>query len=324
MRLSLKAVTAAGVAALVGLCGCAATANSARLLNLIGLSEKPLIVSYVSDDVTSSDSGPLALLNPFEPYEPLHKAMSKDLKRQTAPYLCMPFQLEFDLDLGICQMAIVSPVHYANFLNREKFAVIAMTKDEEGRATRPAMLIAMAESHSTGVADLRGKIVAFGPPTDARTHHAGLMLLNSAGVKRSDLSLELFPVPGSLRTYNNAADLALSILRGGCEAGFVDQLWFDSLPETAVGTELARSRFKVIGTTVALPDRLVLASPKLAQAEREKVAGFLLGAHETHIDALRRMGASGFVAPDEATIAAVASLKDANVPMEAPKDAPQE
>lgn len=320
MRWSVGATIGVCVAMLAGLSGCAATANSARLLNLIGLSEKPLIVSYVSDDVASSESGPLALLNPFAPYEPLHQAMSKDLRRQTAPYLCMPFQLEFDLDLGICQLAIVSPVHFANFLNRDKFAVIAITQDEQGRAARPALLVAMAESAIAGPAELRGKIVAFGPATDGRTHHAGLMLLGAAGVKRGDLSLELFPVPGSLRTYSSASDLAMSILRGTCEAGFVDERWFESLPEDATGGALARSRFKVIGKTIALPDRLVLASPKLAQSERDKVREFLLAAHERHLEALRKMGASAFVAADDATIAAVAGLKEANVPMEMPKE----
>ncbi len=84
MRRGSIVAAAAFATWLVSLCGCAATANSARLLNLIGLSEKPLIVSYVSDNVTSPGDGPLAILNPFAAFEPLHQAMSKDLRRQTA------------------------------------------------------------------------------------------------------------------------------------------------------------------------------------------------------------------------------------------------
>lgn len=316
-RVTLRLLTVGCL--LATLSGCAATANSTRLLNLIGLAEKPLIISYVAEKTANSDV-PLAILNPFANAEPLHQAMSKDLRRQTAPYLCLPFQIEFDLELGICQLAVVSPVQYATFRDRTKFTPIAVSQDMSGRPARSGLLVVTAESPIASVKDMKGKIVAFGPPRDGRTHHAALLLLSQAGVAKSDLALELFPVPGSLRTYPRSGDIAESIMRGQSEAGFIDEMYWDLLPDKDTGEgKPSKDRFKIIARTIAVPERIVLASPKLDVPTREAVKKFLLSAAEKHPDALTPLKFAGYAVATSDVLDSASKLRDANVPAEQPQ-----
>jgi len=316
-RVTLRLLTVGWV--LATLSGCAATANSTRLLNLIGLTEKPLIISYVAEKTANADA-PLAILNPFANAEPLHQAMSKDLRRQTAPYLCLPFQLEFDLELGICQLAVISPVQYAALRDRSKFTPLAVSQDVSGRAARSGLLIATAESPIASIKDVKSKIVAFGPPRDGRTHHAALLLLSQNGIAKSDLALELFPVPGSLRTYPRSGEVADSVMRGQSEAGFIDEMYWDLLPDKDAGLgQPSKDRFKIIGRTIAVPERIVLASPKLDVPTREAVKKFFLSTAEKHPDVLTPLKFAGYAVATSDVLDAATKLRDANVPTEPPQ-----
>lgn len=267
------------------------------VLNLIGIADKPLTITSVAER-RYDYKGPLQVLDPFEQTRPLYDALGKEVRRAVVPDMCFEFQLAPNLALGTAQLADASPLHYARIKDAEKFPVLAVATDPRGRVARPALLVAGASSGISEIGGLRGKTVAFGPPRDARTHHAGLLLLRENGINRADLSLELFPVPGSLKTFPNGPDVLQSVLNKSSDGGFVDELFWESLPDSAESPNaIAKSKFRVIGRTMPVVERLILRSPSLDEATAQQVSQFFLTANERHQAALLRMQYGGFAAP---------------------------
>lgn len=265
-----------------------------RFLNLIGLSQKPLVTTLVVDQ-SEPAVGLVQLVNPFTPYRELYDRMGRALDRAVVHDMCLPFQLGPNLELGIAHLALVSPVQYLALGSPEPYRVLAVTADEKGRTARRAMLITAAGSPIESVEALRGRTVAFGPGSDGRTRHAGLLLLREHGLARTDLSLEVLPVPGSLKSFPKSKDVAQSVLNGSSDAGFIDEAYWESLPEIASEKgQPARSRFRVLGETIAVPEQLVIASPVLPQADVERIREFLLNVGRSDPEALRPLAISGF------------------------------
>ncbi|MGE0480550.1 MAG: phosphate/phosphite/phosphonate ABC transporter substrate-binding protein [Phycisphaerae bacterium] len=261
------------------------------VFNLLGL-DKPLVVGMVEDD-------PLQVINPFSPYDGLRRELGDAIGRSVAIDMCLPMQVAPYLAAGHYHLAIVSPTQYAALPNRAELPVIAAPVDAKGRVARSALLVTPAASEIQGVADLRGKVVAFGPANHARTHRAAMRLLADNGVALQDLSLELLPVPGSPRHLPDAAAVFEQVLRGAAVAGFVDQLAWEALPErSATGSTPARAAFRVVAQTVAVPDRLWLASPKLEADTLARVRAFLTGPRLHGAECLKPLSISGFDTPD--------------------------
>lgn len=270
--------------------GCQSGAGGASFLSLFGLSEKPLVIALVAEP---------GVLNPFAPHEKLRKAMSETIKRPVRLDLCLPVQLEPNLTLGFYDLAIITPAVYAEMNNPERFRIIAVALDEAGRAARSAVLAVAANSEIKALEDLRGKRVAFGPRDDARTHHAGLALLHEHGIRKTDLSLELLPLPGSLKHCRTVRDVAQSVLSGDCAAGFIDEDAFDAFPQSADENEPARDRLRVIAHTMPTPETLVIQSPKVKPETVRKVVDFLLSADQEHPEALHPLLLSAYQEPSE-------------------------
>ncbi len=267
------------------------------LLNLLGVG-KPLVVALVADEHASTGGNLLELLNPFAPYEPLRKALSEHTGRQVALDLCLPIQVKPNLGLGFYHLAMVSPVQYGQLGDRERFRVIAVSVDEQQRSARSGLLVVRHDSDVRIVEDLRGKKVAFGPARDARTYYAGLELLKRNGLAKSDLALELLPIPGSLRHFSDTRSLARSVLNGSYDAGFIDEQAWEVLPEHDEREgEPARDRLRIVTKTLAVPDRLIVCSPKLPEADGEKIRRFLLAAAQDHPEILRPLRLSGYQKP---------------------------
>lgn len=267
------------------------------VLNLIGIADKPLTITSVAER-RYDYRGPLQVLDPFEQTRQLYEALGKAVHRAVVPDMCFEFQLAPNLALGTAQLADVSPLHYARIKDAEKFPVLAVATDPQGRVGRPALLVVSASSGISDIGALRGKTVAFGPARDARTHHAGLLLLRENGVRRGDLSLELFPVPGSLKTFPNGPDVLQSVLNNSSDAGFVDELYWESLPETAdAPNAIAKSGFRVVSKTMPVVERLILRSPSLDEATTQQVTQFLMTAGDRHPAALKHMQYGGFATP---------------------------
>ena len=181
--------------------------------------------------------------------------------------------------------------------------------DGKGRAARKALLVVAAGTEIRSAAELSGKVVAFGPRENARTHLAAMQLIREAGLQRTDLALELLPVPGSLKHMPDGRAVAQTVINGSAAAGFIDEAAWETLAEHPTQVdEPARDQLRVIGQTVAVPDRLWVVSPQLDDATLKSIQGFLLALGPDDADTLKPLNASGFRAPDEETLAACRRL----------------
>jgi hypothetical protein len=314
MRRKLLIVTLLLAGSLGAQTGCQSGAGGASLLSLIGLSQRPVVVALAPEP---------GVLNPFEPHEKLRKAMSAAIKRPVRLDLGLPVQLEPNLDLGFYDFAFVTPACYVEMQNRERFNVIAVAVDRAGRTARSAVLVVAADSKIQSVEELRGKIVAFGPIGDARTHHAGLALLRDHGLKKTDLSLSLFPLPGSLKHFPKMRDIAQSVINGGSDAGFIDEEAFARFPQsTDVQGDPARDELRVLARTMPVPDKLVLQSPKVDAQTARRVADFLLTAGEEHPEALHPLLFSAYEPANEKMLASCERLVARSPATPEPEGAP--
>ncbi len=305
------------VGLLVPQTGCQSGAPGANFLSLFGLSEKPVVVGLEVEP---------GVLDPFTPHEMLRKAMSETLKRPVQLRLYLPVTLAPNLTLGFYDFAYVTPTCYAQTNDRERFEVIAVSVDEAGRPERSAALVVAADAKIDKVEDLRGKRVAFGPPGDARTHLAALALLREHGLEKTDLSLLLLPVPGSLKHLPKMREIAQDVVQGSSDAGFIDEAALEALAESSDRRdEPTRDKLRVIARTVPVPDKLVLRSPKVKAEIVSAVTDFLLTADQKHPEALRALLFSAYRQPTKELLASCERLLGAGeaAPAEPAADSPE-
>ncbi len=275
--------------------GCHRGGGSFLLNALTGA--KPVSIVLVSEQ--------LLQLNPFGPYEELRQALKDHMDRPVRLQLCAPFQCELYLSGGFCQFAFVPPTVYARLADRGRFPVLAASADLRGRRERPALLIVRSDSEIESVADLRGKVVAFGPSIDGRTCVAALDLLERNGVTRDDLKKELLPLPGSLKHIAEGRALVRSVSSGSSDAGFLDQADWERMV-AGEGDDAAAdvSRLRILAETKPLPDILLIASPKTAPALVETVRAFMLASGRQHPATLKPLALSGYEPVSDAALAA--------------------
>ena len=194
MKRSARRLTPA-IAVLVLWCALGCQTAGLRFLSLIGVEGHPLSVALVTDEPATAAARAFDL---FPSYAALQRALSERLLRPVAVDVCFPFQVAGSLRSGWYDVAAVTPAQYAMLSELPELRVLAVTVDEQGQAARSAVLVVPAQSEVRAPADLRGLVVAFGPAGDNRTVYAGLLLLQEAGLRKTDLSLELLPVPGGL------------------------------------------------------------------------------------------------------------------------------
>jgi ABC-type phosphate/phosphonate transport system substrate-binding protein len=112
--------------------------------------------------------------------------------------------------------------------------------------------------------------------------------------------------------------VAQAVINGSVAAGFVDEAAWEAFPEHADQEgEPARDKLRVLASTVALPSRLLIASPKLDAATVEQVRTFLLTVGRDHPELVRPMAISGYAVATEELLAACRSL----LPVVAPEPA---
>ncbi len=292
------------------LSGCQTAGNAGlRVLNLIGITQKPLAVGLTPENQAAPALNVVDSLNPFPPYDPLTKALGDAIGRPVGVEPCFPLQVEFGLESGWYDLAVVTPAHFAALPRRERFPVIAVSCDERRRPARPAVLIVPADSEVRAISDLRGKSIAFGPAEDALLHYAALELLARNDLKPADLWLEIIPVPGSLKHLPDGKAISESVGKRLSAAGFVDLPTWESLPETsAAGAMFSRDQFRVVGETMALPRRVFLRAPGLDAATTDKIVRFLVDVHESKPDVLKPLKIGGYARPTPEILEACARL----------------
>ena len=279
---------------LLATAGCQSGAPGARFLSFFGLSKEPVVIALMGQ--------PIGDLNPFGPYEPLRKALDEQLGRPVQLRLGLEMGLEPNLKLGLYQFAFVTPAVYGNLKDPNAFEVVAIAEGMDGSLARPGLLVVPVDSDIAEVEQLRGQSVAFGPLGDNRTHLAAMALLESHGITKADLDLPLGALSGSLKHAGPAKDVLNSIKAGKSAAGFVDAAAFQALPATSSDeAEVAQSQFRVVAETLALPDALVIASPK---SDPQVVVDLGLFLHESgtkNAEELRSLRVAGY-APAETDV----------------------
>jgi ABC-type phosphate/phosphonate transport system substrate-binding protein len=290
------------ICAVTVLAGC--RAGGLPLINLLGL-DKPVVVGLVADKAPALGDNPLELLNPFGAYEPMRKGMSRSLGRPVALDLCLEPLLEPNLRLGYYDFAIVTPAEYLHLHDRQRFMIAAIGADDPNHWTRSGVLIVATDTPIRKVEDLRGHRVAFGPGRNARTHSCALALLAQHGLKPADLSLDVLPIPGTLKVYNTDRSLAQAVMNNSADAGFVDEGYWDSLPQhDPRPDEPTRERFREVGRTRAIPDLLVIASGKPDAHTTEQVVTFLLSDQNRQAAQKKGAAAARYAKPTPDIIAA--------------------
>ena len=288
-----------------------------RLLCFIGVKEKPVMVAFVLDSESNQPKDIRDWLDPTRSYQPMFKAMAADIGRPVGYDLCFPLQIAPNLQLGLSHLAVVSPVQYARLRDQAGFEVIAVAVDRRGRTARSGLPVVAAGSDIKSVEELRGKKVAFGPADDARTHQAALKLLVEHGIGKTDLALEVLPIPGSLRHLPHMRAVAQSVISGSYDAGFVDEAAWEEFPERDAGAgEPARDKLRVLAKTIPVPNRLVLCSSKLEPQAAAKVRSFLLGLGEHNPAALKMLALSGYAEPSQELLAVCPQLITPDEPSE--------
>lgn len=281
-----------------GLC-LAPTAGCVReALLVIGhaVGAKPVAVAVVTDD-------PLALANPFSAYTDLRRALALELGRPVAVDFCLTFQAAPYLDSGLYQFAIATPSQFSRIATSAAPRVIAVSADSAGVASREALLLVTADSAAQSVADLRGRPIAIGKAGDCRTHHAAVCLLCTHGVVQEPGPLTLL-APGHQLTHIDDPAVALrDLLAKKFDGAFVDARFWEALPAAPAESAAGRSQFRIVGRTAALPDALVLASPRADDATLRRVRDFMLGAHQRNARVLAALQIERWIEPDENLIA---------------------
>jgi len=271
-------------------------------LSLFGIKQDTLVLGVVAQTKPLLGNNPLELLNPDPgaPYEPLARALGRAVQRPAAVMPSYAFQIGPYLSRGVCQLAIVPAAEYVRLGSSGDFRALALPMDAEHRVKREAVLITRVQSPLEQVADLRGQVVAFGPAGDARTHWAALKLLADNGIAKTDLQLELLPLPGSLKHMPHMRAVAQTVANGSSAAGFLDIATWEALPEaTTDSDEPARDKLKIIAETEAVPDEVVILSPRVDAALADRLRAALLTLNERDPEALWPLKIHAFCAPPE-------------------------
>lgn len=301
--------------------GIACRTAGLHLLGLFGVQKKPLSIATVMDQPAHAA---VQAINPFNSYRALQEAMTRSLQRPVAIDVCFPFQIQMGFDTGWYHAATVTPAQYARLSDATRSRVLVVTVDREGRPARSALLVVPPDSPVKQPADLRGLTVAFGPADDSRLHIAALQLLKDAGLSRTDLALEVLPVPGSLKHLPDSRSVAQSVINGSSAAGFVDEAAWEGFAERGTKEgEPARDRLRVVARTVALPDRLWIAAPGLDGATANQLRTFLLEVGGDHPKALDPLGIAGYEVPGEELLAACRGLAGVIEPAPAEAASPE-
>lgn len=265
-------------------------------INLIGL-EPPVRTALVTDRVEE-------LLNPQLSYNPLLLALRQELNRPVGLEPAFTHQAEPLLLKGHFQMAIATPGQFAQFDTLDDSDVMVMPSPPTGKAARPAVLIVQADSEYKTVTDLRGQRIAFGPKNNARSYFAALALLDESGISPAEIRKGLLLLDNLWRHQASAVARTQSLLDGYVDAAFVDEAEWDRFPETEQGkAEPCQNKLRVIAKTVAVPDRIWLASPSLDTATRKKIENFLLEARGNHAEELKWLNVGGYERVDAQTLA---------------------
>lgn len=283
----------------ISLTGC--KTGGVPILNLLPSAEAIKVI-YVTDSPQES-----AFV--LRDYEGFRKAMSTELSRTVRLEPAFPILAEPGLRGGWQDFAIMTPLQYAQLKNAEEFPVTNFV-GVSGDGARPGVFVVLDSAPFEELANLRDHRVAFGPKGIARMYQAPLRELAKHGVERSDLKRQVVPVPGSLLHLKDDAAIVDAVQKGTADAGVVDAAYFAAGGTAEDVAAAARSKgLRVIGTTMAVPDRLVVCSPKIASDAIAQTRDFLATAEQRYPNELDKAGLRGFTEVEADLLPAIRSLR---------------
>jgi len=205
---------------------------------------------------------------------------------------------------GQIAYAFMSATEFCSIEDTSKLTLLASGINALGRSSRTAHIVVRANSHLKAIGDCRGKRFAFGTHGDLLTDIAVQRVLGKAGVSTKDLLVDLAPPPFGVagRLYMRA-DVAKTIVSDlTVNAGVVDEVQYAQMKDTGGSFILGPSKdqFAIVGTTIAVPEMVVVAGPAASASETEKLKDFLLTQAKNDPLACDQLGVRGFGEPDKA------------------------
>ncbi len=204
---------------------------------------------------------------------------------------------------GQIAYAFMSATEYCSIEDTNELTLLASGINALGKSSRIAHIVVRANSHLKAIADCKGKRFAFGTHGDLLTDIAVQRALAKAGLATGDLLVDLavpFAIDGRLYMRDDAAKTIVGDLT--VNAGVVDEVQYAQMKDTGGNFILGPSKdqFEIVGTTIAVPEMVVVAGPAAIAAETEKLKSFLLTQAKDHQLVCEQLGVQGFAEPDKA------------------------
>ncbi len=211
---------------------------------------------------------------------------------------------------GQIAYAFMSATEFCSIADTSKLTLLASGVNALGKSARTAHIVIRANSHLKTIADCKGRRFAFGRHGDLLTDIAAQRALEKAGVPAKDLLVDLavpFAVEGRLYMRADVAKTIVGDLT--VNAGVLDEVQYDQMKDTGGSFILGPSKdqFEIVGTTMAVPEMIVVAGPATDAAETAKLKEFLLTQVKDDKLACDQLGVRGFAEPDKASYDAARS-----------------
>ena len=288
-------IALAGIVGLLALGGCQSGARAgSELVGWVGLSERPLVYAVATDRPEALPAKALLEFVPLTPYDALNQALSRRLGRPVVSELCFAFQVAPNLELGVNQCALVSASQYLRLSRRERYPLLAVGYAGAASQGKRAVLVTRA-GESVSADSLARAELAFGEKGNARTHIAAAAWIAAHGGS-----------PQAARHVSEPDRLAARVRAGEFVGGFLEEAVWDTWIRTQSD---AAEGLREAARTVALPERLMIASPQLDQPQRAALTESLIGGRGLGwARALSPLGLARFVAPSDDLAGTLAEL----------------
>ena len=273
----MYATTAAGLTVLLviamGLAGCDPPA--------------PPLAQEQGHDPNPERPGLLLIVHPYDNPSRLVTRF-QPLCDHLASALGMPVRLEIArsyldqmrrITRGQADLTYIGPTPFMraqnSYLGDSDAKLIALAAEEVGgEAAYRSVIVSRADSPIHELADIAGKLMAFGAPHSYSSHYVPRVMLLQAGI---DL--------GKLKDYaylNRHERVALAVLHGDFDAGGLRY-------GLAIQYLDRQPGLRIVATSPPLPPHLIVARPDLDENIRERVRQALLAFTQTSSDGIRQV-----------------------------------
>ncbi len=246
-------------------------------------------------------------------YRNLHVRLEKELDMpvffRTQPDGAAIGQL---LSNGDIQFAILSAGEYAQVEKPGDLTLLASAVNSNDSTTLSAKLIAKAGTDIKQLSDCKGRRFAFGTRGDPLSDYAAQEALREAGVPPKELVKELLPPPFAFdgRLYRGGEVVQTLLGDLTVNAGVIDEIAYAAMPDSGGNfiTGPSKDQFIVLGTTMPVPERILVAGPAADPKLVAAMKRFFLEEIPKDAEICQQMGVKGFAEPNAAAYDRVRSL----------------